>query len=408
MDTEDNQMKFVTYEKNTMKKVFHTITDYMQMTHDEKKYSGITYRNTIFEFTHPENATLIERMKILQDQLLRQKLLQLNSTSNEEFFEIIDNTEEYIIYNQTIAPMLDKIEKKEIDFKTLSLKTLKRLQVIDLLTNRGVFQALNISIDADDFLDVINEFDKYQEKSNLVDLPWKFTWITLFDPKVSEILTEYGLCYSFNIATSDKMFKNDSVTSDLNYKLFNFRGKSETLPIPRRTIHLTKGFYFNARYSKDFLKNLINIQNDGFILLIHDPYEYPSKHSSQMILNDGIRKKVFIDPKIYDIDDSLLEMSPKERNCYVKDEKHLKFFNVYTKNNCEMECLTDFMINRCNCVEFFMIRNLTTKICRANEKNCYDKAKVQFNNQKEGCNCLAPCSYVKYEFINDDFGFDKK
>jgi hypothetical protein len=45
-----------------------------------------------------------------------------------------------------------------------------------------------------------------------------------------------------------------------------------------------------------------------------------------------------------------------------------------------------------------MIRNSTTRICSANEKNCTENAKNDFEAQQQSCGCLVPCNYVKYEF----------
>ena len=45
-----------------------------------------------------------------------------------------------------------------------------------------------------------------------------------------------------------------------------------------------------------------------------------------------------------------------------------------------------------------MIRNSTTRICSANEKNCTENAKNDFEAQQQSCGCLQPCNYVKYEF----------
>jgi hypothetical protein len=45
-----------------------------------------------------------------------------------------------------------------------------------------------------------------------------------------------------------------------------------------------------------------------------------------------------------------------------------------------------------------MIRNSTTRICSANEKNCTENAKNDFEVQQQTCGCLVPCNYIKYEF----------
>ena len=66
--------------------------------------------------------------------------------------------------------------------------------------------------------------------------------------------------------------------------------------------------------------------------------------------------------------------------------------------------MSDFMLNHCGCVEFFMIRNSSTRICSANEKNCYKKAEDDFEEQKNSCGCLFPCDYVKYDFEISEYG----
>jgi hypothetical protein len=50
-----------------------------------------------------------------------------------------------------------------------------------------------------------------------------------------------------------------------------------------------------------------------------------------------------------------------------------------------------------------MIRNSTTRICSANEKNCTENAKNDFEAQQSACGCLVPCNHVKYQF---DRNFD--
>ena len=85
------------------------------------------------------------------------------------------------------------------------------------------------------------------------------------------------------------------------------------------------------------------------------------------------------------------------RRCYLKDEKQLEFFNVYTKTNCEHECLTQLTLKSCGCVQFFMARKPNTKICGISDEKCFEDVENKFNEDKSGCKCYDPCDYVKYE-----------
>lgn len=102
------------------------------------------------------------------------------------------------------------------------------------------------------------------------------------------------------------------------------------------------------------------------------------------------------------------------RNCYLKHERQLKFFKIYTKNNCEQECLSNFTVKTCGCAQFYMISELisyfwiilinnwilgdnSTRICMAIEKDCYDEAKLWFESEgRKSCECLPPCRSIKY------------
>jgi amiloride-sensitive sodium channel len=118
------------------------------------------------------------------------------------------------------------------------------------------------------------------------------------------------------------------------------------------------------------------------------------------------------------------------RQCYFQNERHLKFFRIYTKANCEMECLTNLTLRYCNCSRFYMpsisfyyvnfkfLVNLLslgspgTPICKYNQdQKCFDLAKLTLGkmfqtkmvcdpsliDQELICNCLPLCNEVTYD-----------
>lgn len=46
--------------------------------------------------------------------------------------------------------------------------------------------------------------------------------------------------------------------------------------------------------------------------------------------------------------------SPDQRQCFFNSERKLRFFKIYTQNNCESECLSNFTRLECGCVKFSM------------------------------------------------------
>lgn len=55
------------------------------------------------------------------------------------------------------------------------------------------------------------------------------------------------------------------------------------------------------------------------------------------------------------IDDEVRKMSIAKRNCFLENERKLKYFTIYTKSNCEQECLSLMIAKKCRCVPFYLI-----------------------------------------------------
>jgi amiloride-sensitive sodium channel len=85
------------------------------------------------------------------------------------------------------------------------------------------------------------------------------------------------------------------------------------------------------------------------------------------------------------------------RNCYLPNERPLKFLKVYNKVNCEHECLAEMTLESCRCVQFFMVRDKTTRICGGREEYCYRNVEDSFDKIKSECKCYENCDNIKYE-----------
>jgi Amiloride-sensitive sodium channel len=94
---------------------------------------------------------------------------------------------------------------------------------------------------------------------------------------------------------------------------------------------------------------------DGYRVVVHNNDEFSSYSGRQFIHVQEHFTDVEIKPEVHLIDESVRKMSIVKRNCYLSHEKSLKFFKIYTKKNCEQECLSSMMRNECGCVAFFVI-----------------------------------------------------
>jgi len=184
--------------------------------------------------------------------------------------------------------------------------SLKRLQVIDLITNRGIFNKINYSVPTDDFLEITNQF----RKDLYSDL--NFFWINEDQQFVAEIITQWGLCFTYNIAFSHDLLNIDSTSDDFHYiytprwyEKINFDHENFPVRISTSKVGLRVGFF------PDF-ENLEGLLKTQYTVLFHDPFELPSKNSKIMELNIYYQTNVLVVPQLNSIDESLVDYEPAE------------------------------------------------------------------------------------------------
>lgn len=147
-------------------------------------------------------------------------------------------------------------------------------------------------------------------------------------------------------------------------------------------------------------------------IYVHHPHDIPWDAENLYTLNTFNRNGLTIMAKILKASIKIKQISkPSQRQCYFDDEKYLMFFKIYSKSNCELECLTNITLNECGCVLFWMPRNSTTKICGIKQYKCHSvlahkylnlniaTASIDLSSQYEipyKCSCLPRCNSVTY------------
>lgn len=139
----------------------------------------------------------------------------------------------------------------------------------------------------------------------------------------------------------------------------------------------------------------------------HPTNELPMQLLKEDVLEftGGLNLEVLITPAIIRSDESLKSLKPSERSCYFEGERKLRFFQIYTKQNCQVECFSNFSLQTCKCVPFDTVRSPDTKICglETEEIYCYSDLKSVFIDARTtkfqaSCSCLSPCNSVTYSF----------
>jgi acid-sensing ion channel, other len=153
--------------------------------------------------------------------------------------------------------------------------------------------------------------------------------------------------------------------------------------------------------------------NKGFKLVVHLPCEIPQFDKQYYRFPLEKSATMIIRPTLTDTESDLKNYDIEERHCYFEDEKKLKFFKIYTRSNCELECLAEFTRKACDCVHFSMPRWRGDKVCDDTQTKCYEDAKkrMSIKNMEDSlrtsqsytdhgsneCECLPACTSLQYE-----------
>lgn len=136
---------------------------------------------------------------------------------------------------------------------------------------------------------------------------------------------------------------------------------------------------------------------DGFQLMVHDPFEVISESAVNFFAPTGEIFHFHVEPEITSFDESFVDFTPEERNCWLPDEKKLDFFKVYNRPNCEHECMAAATLKQCGCVQFYMVRNESTRICSAAEETCFRQVEESSIEIKDKCKCYHSCDSVRFD-----------
>lgn len=91
-------------------------------------------------------------------------------------------------------------------------------------------------------------------------------------------------------------------------------------------------------------------------ILLHTPGEVAQVARQFFRIPFDQEVLISIRPKIITTSDGLKHYEPHRRQCYFQKERHLRYFNIYSQTNCELECLANFTLSKCGCVKFSMPR----------------------------------------------------
>lgn len=141
-------------------------------------------------------------------------------------------------------------------------------------------------------------------------------------------------------------------------------------------------------------------------LKIHSLFDLPSSYDDIEMceFQYGYDLEIVVTPEIIVTDPALRSVEPSKRNCYFDGEKKLKFFKVYSRRNCEMECEAEYYLKNedLECVPFYMVRDNSTRVCDHRHEAFQRFDKFYFDRDEDAvrsvCGCLERCDLIDYSF----------
>ncbi|XP_017077679.1 pickpocket protein 28 [Drosophila eugracilis] len=179
-----------------------------------------------------------------------------------------------------------------------------------------------------------------------------------------QILTDEGLCCVFNFQPPEHLYKPYSnnrrnLTSADGFETVKWdpeTGYPEKLPpkyhpAPSSGTGITLGFtaVLNAEMSEYYCSST---NGPGFKVYFHNPIEVPMVKEAGLITAIGYETNYRIEMVRAEAVPAIRSISRDGRQCLFNDEKELIFYRIYTRLNCENECLAAYLYESCSCIPF--------------------------------------------------------
>ncbi|KAF2889034.1 hypothetical protein ILUMI_17139, partial [Ignelater luminosus] len=261
---------------------------------------------------------------------------------------------------------------------------------------------------------------------SIESLRWIDHDFTFDKDRLSPIITNEGLCYSFNLLDRNDLFTENahiryyekafiSHQQQSNWTLENIFNKEtavECFPFHTTLAGSAGGFYIDLSISADDINYICGDTIQGFKVAVHHSGQIPNldKGYFRVGLNQDVA--VAVKPRAITTSNALRHYKPEKRKCYFEGEKTLKYFKIYDQQNCLMECLTNYTLAYCGCVGYFMPRkwiiNQFMKVCELELVYCMEQANANFlttggnaklpeTKRNYDCTCFPSCTSLDFE-----------
>ena len=214
----------------------------------------------------------------------------------------------------------------------------------------------------------------------------------LFEP----VLTDLGICYSFNAQSSLKMLKNSSFT-----KAFHEAYKYDLLGLSIENVK-GAGDKFSLRFMIDSSRNFRGTSDKNpFKVIISSQQSYFDALSIAKEVKPGYETTFNIEPIEVVGTDALHDIKEEARNCKFYDEvEDDSIFKAYSQSSCEYECKIKYAREKCFCTPWnfpTLPSQATPIVCDLYGNSCFH-SEISEANVIEQCvkKCPSDCTTVRF------------
>ena len=224
----------------------------------------------------------------------------------------------------------------------------------------------------------------------------------LFEP----VVTDLGICYSFNARSSVKMLKNSSFT-----EAFLEAYKNDLLGLANENVK-GAGDKFSLRFMIDSSRNFRGISDKKlFKVIISAQGSYFDALSLAKEIKPGYETTFNIEPIEVIGTDTLHAIKEEARNCKFDDEvEGDSMFKVYSQSSCEYECKIKYAREKCQCTPWnfpTLPSQATPIICDLYGNSCFhselNEAHVIQTCAKK---CPSDCANVRFSINEQEIILD--
>ncbi|KAM7347465.1 pickpocket 28 [Cochliomyia hominivorax] len=228
------------------------------------------------------------------------------------------------------------------------------------------------------------------------------------------VLTDDGLCCTFNALDPQFLLRNYSdenlliPATENHYQPIDWtpeKGYPPNLPLhyfPRVS---------GGTGTRMGLTVILNVSSEeyycsktkcvGFKILVHNPAELPKISNYGFLMTAGREARIPIEPIYQNAVPSIRSIRKAVRRCLFSDEGDLVYYRTYSRKNCELECEARILMQKCNCVLYYLPRfSPDVPICGPNDNFCTNQvqSEIESSNKTSSCEaCLPGCFELNYQ-----------